>query len=154
VLRRIESVDVNMDHYPSYAQYHDSVYQQVRSIVTEVSSPSELKALFVVCVQRWKAAPEQPQERLQWINPHSEACNAILFRLAELDSEEATEVLVNLYRDEAFGWDGEFSLNARNAISRCGKRAIPHLFKITSSRRKATIQELVACIKKGELYGP
>jgi hypothetical protein len=154
LLQRIESVDVNMDHYPSYSQYHDSVYQQVRSIVAQVSSPSELKALFVACAQRWKAAPEKPQERLQWMNPHFEACNAVVFRLAKLDSEEATEVLVGLYSDETFGWDGEFALNAANAISRCGKRAVPHLLNLVSSRRKATIQELVACINKGELYGP
>jgi hypothetical protein len=154
VLQRIESVDVNMDHYPSYSQYHASVYQQVRSIVSQVSSPSELKALFVACAQRWKAAPEEPQERLQWMNAHSEACEAILPRLAELNSAEASEVLVDLYRDETFGWDGEFSLNAAHAISRCGKRAIPHLLKITSSRRKPTIRKLIDCINKGELYGP
>lgn len=153
-LHRIASVDVNLDDYPSYSQYHDRVSGQIKAAMHQVSSAPELKTLFLECHRRWRAAPEAPQERLQWIEPHAEACNAILSRLAELDSEEAASVLVDLYADEAIGWDGEFALNGAHAISRCGKRAIPYLAKTSFGHRGAHIQDVVHCIEKGELYGP
>jgi len=153
-LQRIENVDVDLGHYPSYSEYHHRVYRQEDDVVRQISSVSELKTLFLECNQRWKSAPEMPQERLQWVDPHCEAQNAILFRLADINSGEATKVLIDLYADETLGWDGEFSLNAGNAISRCGSKALPHLAKLQLGARKGAIQRIMSCIEKGERYGP
>ena len=153
-LQTIASVDVNMDHYPSYAEYHKQVSEQIKAAIQPLSSPVELKALFLECHYRWKTAPAVPQERLQWIDPSSEACDAVIRRLAELDSDEATKVLVDLYANNTFGWDGASSLNAAHSISRCGKRAIPYLAKASFGDRSAHVQSIMQCVEKGELYGP
>lgn len=153
-LQNIASVDVNMDHYSSYAEYHKQVYGQIKAMIRPLSSSVELKALFLECHHRWRTAPEMPQERLQWINPNSQACYAAIRRLAELDSDEATKVLVDLYANKTLRWDGEFAMNAAHAISRCGKRAIPYLAKNSFGDRSAHFQEVIQCIEKGELYGP
>lgn len=153
-LKTIERVDVNLDHYPSYSEYHDQVYGKVKAAIQPLSSPLELQALFLECHNRWRTAPELPQERLQWIDPNSQACDALIRRLAELDSDEATKVLVDLYANNVLGWDGEFGLNAAHAISRCGRRAIPYLAKTSFGDRSAHVKEVIQCIEKGELYGP
>lgn len=154
VLRRIESVDVNMDHYPSYAEYCDRVHREIKTGVDQVSSAQQLKALFIECHRRWRTAPVVPQERIQWIEPHAEACDVIPGRLADLGSEEATRILVQLCGDQRYGWDGGFSLDAAYAISRCGPRAIPYLQKTDFGESEYIAQELVRCIQKGKLYGP
>lgn len=153
-LQNIASVDINTDHYSSYSEYHDQVDRRIRTAIRSLSSASELKVLFLECHLRWRTAPELPQERLTWIDPNAHACDAVIRRLAELDSEEAAKVLVDLYANKAFHWDGAFGLNAAHAISRYGKRAIPYLAKTSFGDRSAHIQEVVQCIKKGELYGP
>ncbi len=154
-LQRLERVDVNPDHYPSYSDYHVRVYRQVQGIVGRVSSASDLKTLFLECTRLLKARPDSPQERLIWIDAHDEAKKAIVFRLAELDSEEATKVLIDMFTDDSLGFDGESALNACNAISRCGQRALPHLAKINSEAHYwAVIQQVIKCIERGELYGP
>jgi hypothetical protein len=154
VLERIASVDVEIDHYPSYAEYHNRVYGQMEAAVSQLSSPVELKGLFLECHRRWMAAPERPQERLQWVDPYAEACEAIVFRLGDLGSEQAASVLVELFADKTMGWDGESALDAAHNISRCGKRAIPYLAKAKFGDRRAEVQEIVGCIEKSELYGP
>ena len=153
MLRHIETVDLNMGHYPSYAEYQDRVHQQIKAAVYRVSSAAELNALFIECHHRWRTAPEAPQDRIQWIEPHAEACDVIVSRLADLKSEDATRTLVELYGNPTFGWDGIFSLDAAYAISRCGPRAIPYLKK-TDFSDKEMAQELIHCIQKGTLYGP
>lgn len=153
-LQTIASVDVNMDHYPSYSEYHEQVYGKIKAVIRPLSSVSELNTLFLECHRRWRTAPELPQEKLQWIDPNSQACDAVLFRLAELDSEDATKVLVDLYANNAFHWDGEFSLRASHAISRCGTRAIPYLAKANFGDRSTHIQTIIQHIEKGALYGP
>ena len=152
VLQRIANVELDVNSYPSYAEYHSRVYARINGAVHQLSATADLKTLFLECHRLWRNAPEQSQEKLQWIDPHGEACKAILFRLADLDCEEATRVLVELYGDETFGWDGEFSLNGANAISRCGKRALPDL--ASPGRRIPHAREIALCIENGELYGP
>jgi hypothetical protein len=154
VLQDIQRVDVDPDHYPSYPDYHARVYQQTQDIVRHVASAAELKSLFVECTRRWRAAPDRPQEQLKWIDPYCTVRDAILFRLAELDSEEATKILVDLYSNDTLSWGGESGLNGGNAISRCGRRALSHLKSTDFGARKAVVRQIVACIEKGELYGP
>ena len=153
-LQDIESVDVDPDHHPSYLEYHLQVDQQIEQLLRRVPSAVALKNLFIECARRLQASPEQPQEHLIWIDPHDQAKHAVLSRLAELDSEVATRILVELYADETLRWDGELALNGANAISRCGRRALPHLTSIDFGFRKPVIQEIIACIEKGERYGP
>jgi hypothetical protein len=152
-IQRIAGIDVNPSHYPSLNEYHARVYQQVEAIVGEASTTAELKALFVECSRRLKAATVSPQERLGWIDPHGEARTAIVARLAELRSDEAVKVLVALYADDSLGWDGESGINVCNAISRFGRQALPHLAKQRRDVQRRS-REVVACIEKGEIYGP
>jgi hypothetical protein len=154
VLERIASVDVDIDHYPSYVEYHHRVYGQMETAVRQLSSPVELKALFLECHRRWMAAPDRPQERLLWVDPYAEACEAIVCRLGDLASEQAASVLVELFADETLTWDGDFAENAAHNISRFGKKVIPYLEKVNFGDRRAEVQEIVRCIEKGELYGP
>ena len=154
VLQRLAAVDVDPDHYPSYARYHQNGYQQVADLVGELSSPSALKMLFYECHRVMAESPEAPQERLKWTDPHWEASNAILFRLADLNSDRATRTLIELFADDHLRWDGEGALNVCNAISRCGQRALPYLAEVKSTRWAGVIPDLVAQIEKGEFYGP
>jgi hypothetical protein len=154
ILKRIESVDINPGHYQSDAEYHKQTYEQIKTIVGDISSPTELKILFYVCWRKAEEAPQAPQEKLTWIALYNEACNAILFRLAALDSDEATKVLIALFADKNLRYDGEGSLNICNAVSRFGPRALPYLKKMRSGRWKHTVPQIIACIEKGELYGP
>lgn len=151
-LHSIGGVDVQLDHYPSYAEYDKSVYGQLKVIVEKVPSATELKMLFVECHRLWKMAPEAPQEHLQWVDSYCESRNAIIYRLGEMKSEEAAKVLVELFADDTFGWDGGFSLDVCNAITRCGKLALPHLAKLDSGERKERVQQLMSLIEKGKLY--
>jgi len=137
----------------TYSQHYREVYAELREIVGEIASPQELKELFYECCKA-KNDWERPDEWISSINPYWEATNAIIFRLPELKSDEATKVLIELFMDEDIGWDGEWSLNICNAISRCGERAIPYLSEIRSERWGSTPATIADCIRKGELYGP
>jgi hypothetical protein len=154
VLQRIGNIDVDPEHYQSDAEYHKQTDQQIKAIVGDISSPVVLKMLFYACWQKADEEAEAPQEKLTWIVPYDEACDIILFHLAALDSDEATRVLMELFADENLRYDGEGSLNICNAVSRCGPRALPYLKKMRSGRWKHTVPQIIACIEKGELYGP
>src|SRR5437867_4463300 len=119
VLASIRKVDLDPDHYGSYSQYSEQIYREIKAIVDQVPSPSDLKGLFYECVRLEKGdSATSPQEKLQWTSRYWEASEAILFRLADLKSDSATRALVELCVDSSLSWDGEGALDICNAISR------------------------------------
>lgn len=141
-LAALQTLELDLHKYQSYQLYCSAISTRMRDWLKQISDPEELRTLFWECVTAWRTGPEVPQSRLQWISPHYESSNDILYRLAEIQTPEAAKVLVDLWGDPKAGWDAGPALCADDAVVRCGKMALPFLKK-TKSGKKGRVIKLI-----------
>ena len=67
----------------------------------------------------------------------------MMYRLAEINSEESARILVELWANENAGWDGGAALGAADAIVRCGVKAIPYLERRPESHQQKRLLHLI-----------
>ena len=77
-----------------------------------------------------------------------------LYRLAEIQSPESAEKLVSLAMDPYFGWDAARSEGVMDAITKCGKKALPFLRDAKGTGKGYFINECIEMIDKGETVFP
>ena len=113
--------------------------KQFNAHLATTSNAAHLKLLFYECLQH--------DLGIYRAYSYHDGMNAIMYRLAGIGTDEAAKTMVDLYADRSVGWDGGFSLQAEDAIVRCGKPALPYLEKCN----KHSMQRIIHLIKAGTL---
>src|SRR5208282_1150292 len=123
----LATLELDPAKYSSYEKYCSSVVTQMDGWLKPIDDPQALREIFWKCHALGKGLTETPQDKIQWIEPHSESLYLIMYRLSEIKTPEAAAVLVELYWDPKAGWDGGAGEAASDAVVRCGKAALPFL---------------------------
>jgi hypothetical protein len=126
-LDALETLNLDPASYASIQDYHDTIQDALVAGLAHFDNPDELEHLFWRCHAIADGRPTSSQDRLQWTDAHWESLNAILYRLVDLPTDHAAEVLVDLALDPSAGWDAGAALGAGDAVVRCGQRALPRL---------------------------
>ncbi len=82
-LAALETLELDQSKYESYQKYYDSVNDRMETWLKQIEDPEQLRVLFWKCNSVCQSEPESPQYKLQWIGPHFESKNLIMYRLAE-----------------------------------------------------------------------
>lgn len=146
----VDTLDLDLGHYPSWQEYCDTVYGRMGALLDEIDDPEELRKLFWKCHRIAEESGPTSQDRLQWIDVHAETPNLVMYRLAEIGTEGAAEVLVDLYVAPDAGWDAHSAEMADDAVVRCGKPALPFLELHAGERGVA---RLIRLIREGAKSG-
>jgi len=129
----------------------DSANAQVREVIGNVSSASELKELYYKC---------RSFEKENYVG--EAAPFHIHYRLVDLGTDDGAKALVDIFADEDLEWYCPLHFSLFSAITRCGKRAQPYLAKLMAPESKGSLSEdrrgmipfLISNIEKGHYYGP
>lgn len=145
----IEAIEVDMENF-DFEAFHVEVEKKFQKI----SDPRTLELIF------WKNVFD-PQEvanregKIGFQNPvsPSRVRVTIMYRLAELKTEEAARVLIDLRFNKKARWDAGSSFFASRAVLQSGKLALPYLEEVETNsggylKREAT--RLIDLIRKGE----
>ena len=146
-LSELQTLDLDYHKYESYQQYYNIVCGRMADWLNRINDPEEFRILFWKCHSAWKAKPAVAQDQLQWIDPHAESKNLILYRLADIRTSDAARVVVDLCYDPKAGWDGDCGLAAEDAVVKCGKVALPFLREKNEAGRDA--HRLIRLIESG-----
>ncbi|MHC4502928.1 MAG: hypothetical protein ACYTFI_06465 [Planctomycetota bacterium] len=161
--RQLAAIDVDPSHYGSDAEYRRHVCDQVRDTVAQTSSASELSQLHYECRRLRNETPATPDDRRSRINVLGDVAPLhVYYRLAALGTDDGAKALVDLFADENLKFGCDHGVSLCSAITRCGKRALPYLAKLTASgrasrlpeRRGNLVPQLIDLIGKGVLYNP
>ena len=162
-LSALSTLELDPRAYDSYQTYYSSVTGRMGSWLSQLEQPEELRGLFYACHSiasarqgRWQWLPLYDrmvtQRRLQWIDPHFDSRELILYRLAEIKTPAAAEVLVDLYCDREVGYDAGFSLTADDAVVQCGRLALPFL-KAKQGGPHRDVSRVMALVESGATTG-
>jgi hypothetical protein len=141
----IERVYLNPRAYPTYNAYYQEVSLQIQAILRQIQDIMILEVLFYECYQKIGTVPLPTPK---WLDPYAQATSAILRRLQEIHTEQAVAKLVDIFADEAVGFDGASSLNICSCIVGSGDIAVPYLSKVQNSRKQGA-QEYIQMIREG-----
>lgn len=124
--------------------------------VQEISSPAELsRRYYWYESQRGRSVAtdtEVGDDHVKTSEQMMDRQTDILFRLGDIQTDEAARVLVNIMKDSRLMIDGEMGLNVSHNISRCGKNSLKYLEAIDNPAPKVAV--LIEHIRDGRLYGP
>jgi len=142
----ISAVNIDPEPYGDKQTYRSTLERFVMAKLRRIHSPRDLKTVFYRCLALMRATPEAPQEQLTWMDLNYETLESVMHRLSKIGSDEAAQVMVELYCDKTVGWDAGFSLCGADAIVKCGKAALPYLER---NKDREDIKWLIALIRSG-----
>ena len=148
---QLRQLNLDPNKYRSYQDYHNSVSGKMQKWLSGIVSPERLRKLFWDCHTAWKSQPAGSQDRLQWIDPYSDSLNLIMYRLAEIRTEESTRILIDLYCDPKAGWDAGAALGASDAVVKCGTNCLP--FLKNKEKTRPDVARLIKLIESGANTG-
>jgi hypothetical protein len=128
-LAALETLELDPHRYESYERYYSVVCGKMSDWLTRFDDPYALRTLFWTgyAIGHANLNLDNSQDKLQWIEPHFESLNLILYRLAEIRTSDAARVLVALWSDPKAGWDAGSAEAACDAVVKCGKPTLPFL---------------------------
>ena len=150
----LATLELDPNRFASYQEYYRSTETQMASWLRQFDDPEELKAIFYACQAEWLAGLDVPGDDWDRIDPYGESKNLVLYRLAEIRTPEAAEVLVDLYCDPNAQWDAAPGEMACDAVLQCGRRALQFLRE--KQDPEGDIAHLIQLIEAGvtTAFGP
>ena len=150
-LSDVKTIELDPSKYSSYEEYHSVVSCAMNKSLSQIDKPEDLQIAFWTCYNIWISDVEPTQDQLQWIDPYRESMVLIMYRLSDLQTVEAAEILVEMYCDPMAGWDAGSALMAGDAIVKCASYALPFLEKNRSLG--LDVERLIKLIESGAKTG-
>ena len=136
----------------TYQGYRDRIHQTVSIPLQKTDSPNLLKSYFYEC-EKVKNETGYAGIKLEEGFPLLlyQTQENILFRLAEIKTEAAAKVLVDIYADDEFHFDAGYALSLGEAMVQCGEIIVP-LLEEKKSLRPVISGRVLECIQKGKSF--
>jgi hypothetical protein len=131
----------------------NEISKGLEGLIGQLSSEEDLKKVFHFLEERQEspaaAGLKGPGELYGY------AALGVGWRLGNLRTQAAADVLTGLLCDESLVWDGEGALTIGTAITRCGTRCLPGLSGVPAEHpQKRFAEDLAQYIIQGKEFGP